>query len=145
MFVEFAPFHDVELADTIVAAVPPETGRVTADPYVIPAVLPVLVVPMAEVNKIEPGVRAAVPVTVPAIAFTTYPLELTTLMWSVANAETPLVYFVSLSKFTVSAAGCVTVNESISDKVMFKLAVCANEAELTRVMNAISANIFFII
>lgn len=106
---------------------------------------PVLVVPIAEVSLTEPGDNAAVPVTVPAIAFTTNPLELTTLIWSVAREVIPLVYFASLSKFTVSAAGCVTVNERISDNVMFKLAVWANDAELIKVTNAINANNFFIV
>ncbi len=105
LFAELEPFHDEEVAVTIVAAVPPDAGKVTAEPYVIPAVFPAFVVPIAEVSFTEPGVNAADPVTVPAIAFTTYPFELTTLMWSVATAVIPLVYFVSLSKFTVRAAG----------------------------------------
>lgn len=58
----------------------------------------------------------------------------------------PLLYFASVSKFTSSADGWLTENDNTSDKVMFALAVCANEMLLMieTVMNAIRKIIFFI-
>jgi hypothetical protein len=55
------------------------------------------------------------------------------------------VYFVSVSKLTSNDAGCVTLNERTSDKVMFRFAVCANDAVLKKDANAINVNTFFML